>query len=117
MQLSMTYYERAVTRMLQLDERSRFFVFSDDPAFAREEWTGHHPRMTVVDHNDASNAHEDLRLMSLCHNHIIANSTFSWWAAWCNTRPDKHVIAPAKWLGHRTAQTAIVAPEWTLLAA
>jgi hypothetical protein len=116
MQLSTAYYERAVTRMLSQDRRTSFFVFSDDAEYARH-WVGGHPRMTVVDHNVAGDAHEDLRLMSLCRSHIIANSTFSWWAAWLNTRPDKSVIAPASWLGYRTASTAIAAPDWTLLAA
>lgn len=116
MQLPMSYYESALARMRQIDASCSFFVFSDDPGHAGR-WAQRHGRMTVVDHNTPASAHEDLRLMSLCRSHVIANSTFSWWAAWLNTRPDRRVIAPARWLGHRTTQTAIAAPDWMLLAA
>jgi hypothetical protein len=36
-------------------------------------------------------------LMSQCRNHIIANSSFSWWGAWLNSEREGEVIAPARW--------------------
>ena len=39
-------------------------------------------------------------LMSLCNNHIIANSTFSWWGAYFNNR-EKKVCYPSIWFGKK----------------
>jgi len=37
--------------------------------------------------------------MSKCSDFIIANSTFSWWAAWLCDNMDKVVIYPNRWFG------------------
>ena len=42
---------------------------------------------------------EQMLLMSSCHHNIIANSSFSLWAALFNFRNDKIVCYPSKWFG------------------
>lgn len=41
----------------------------------------------------------DMYIMSMCCNNIIANSSFSWWAAWLNKNPNKKIFAPKNWFG------------------
>ncbi len=95
--LPMSFYSRATALLRERLNDPTFFVFSDDIAFARANL----PiglRTIFVDHNDDHTSHEDLRLMSACRHHIIANSSFSWWGAWLNPRLEKFVIAPKQWL-------------------
>lgn len=103
------YYMRAVELVTLRVDRPHFFVFSDDPAWVREHLTISHT-MTQVDHNGPGKAYEDLRLMSLCRHHIIANSSFSWWGAWLNPRPDKVVIAPSRWFNDIAFDTSDLIP-------
>jgi hypothetical protein len=113
--LSTDYYERALRLVSEFAGDCTFFVFSDDAAFART-WSQGRPNFVVVDHNRGEHqAHEDMRLISLCRHHIIANSSFSWWGAWLNARPDKRVIAPARWLGYDTRATDLLPRSWTVL--
>ena len=42
---------------------------------------------------------EQLLLMSSCHHNIIANSSFSWWAAYFNNWIDKIICYPSVWFG------------------
>lgn len=88
------YYQQAVQRMLQHVEKPHFYIFSDDPEWVRRNISMPFP-MTIVDFNTAQTDYDDLRMMSRCRHHILANSTFSWWGAWLNKRREKQVVCPS----------------------
>lgn len=94
-----TYYQQS---MLQLRARlpdARFFIFSDDPEWCRGEFRD--ADQEVIDSgNDAANPLHDLHLMSLASHHIIANSSYSWWAAWLGEKPGQQVLMPDRWYAH-----------------
>lgn len=59
---------------------------------------------------------EQMVLMSLCHHHVIANSSFSWWGAYFNRRPDKMVCYPSRWFGPKLAHNStkdLCPSDWT----
>ncbi len=91
------YYQRAVEILAAENSDMSFFVFSDDPEWCRQHLKLPGPTM-IVDWNNGKASFEDLRLMSNCKHHIIANSSFSWWGAWLNPSIEKKVIAPQKWV-------------------
>lgn len=42
---------------------------------------------------------QQMLFMSCCNINIIANSSFSWWAAYINRHTDKTVLYPQQWFG------------------
>ena len=91
------HYRRAIAALTErTGTQPSLYIFSDDPDWARANLDLGLP-MQVPGHNGPDVPHEDLRLMSACRHHIIANSTFSWWGAWLDPRPDAVTIAPRRW--------------------
>lgn len=98
------YYRSHMEQMRASLPAARFFVFSDDPEWCRNEFRDSDTE--VMDSGDAGkNPLHDLFLMSLASHHIIANSTYSWWGAWLGKKPNQQVIMPERWYAH-----GIVAP-------
>lgn len=105
------YYDKALARVLDgLSGTPTVYVFSDDPAWVKENLPLPCERV-VVDLNGSETDYEDMRLMSLCNHNIIGNSSFSWWGAWLNQAPEKRVAGPAKWFGDPKLVNPDILPE------
>jgi hypothetical protein len=106
------WYERAMAAVAEALGAPHFFVFSDDPEWARINLPARWPRH-FIDPNHDGRDFEDMHLMSQCSHHIIANSTFSWWGAWLNPHRNKIVVAPARWFASSPLDTQDMVPaEW-----
>jgi len=77
-----------------LGKKRHYIVTSDDPDWCKQYFRA--GNLHVVD--DVTPV-ENLYLQSLCYDHIISNSTFSWWGAWLDDKKEKAVIAPCMWFG------------------
>lgn len=112
---SLDYYEKAIKHVTERVKSPNFFIFSDDPEWTRTNLgTGGHPAH-YVNHNAAADAFQDLRLMSHCKHHIIANSSFSWWGAWLCTHPDQIVVAPRQWFQAGRPTPDLIPANWVRL--
>lgn len=92
-----SYYERALSYLLQKGIAAQLFIFSDDIEWVKHNIAFSHNDVCFVSHNQGHASSQDMALMSMCHHHIIANSSFSWWGAWLNPSKNKLVIAPKEW--------------------
>ena len=88
------YYENAVHFIKERVEHPVFYIFSDDPSYAANEYRG--KEFKIVDLNKGSSSFYDMYLMSQCKHNICANSTFSFWGARLNCNPEKLMIRPLK---------------------
>jgi len=105
------YYRQAMSLMAGRVPGPHFFIFSDDMAWVQENLSADHP-MTFVGSERSNQDYDDLRLMSCCRHHITANSSFSWWGAWLNRRPDKIVVAPQKWFAASIDTRDLIPAGW-----
>jgi len=104
------YYAKSVKYISAKIKDLHLFIFSDDADWCRQNLVFDLPS-TYIDHNTGDKSYEDMRLMSLCKHHIIANSSFSWWGAWLNPSKEKIVIAPAKWFAAADHQANDIYPS------
>lgn len=73
------WYKKAVDIVKSKVENLVFYIFSDEDV--REELNHIDCGFRYVTENDGSEAYRDMQLMPMCKHNIIANSTFSYWAA------------------------------------
>ncbi|MGO3738509.1 MAG: alpha-1,2-fucosyltransferase [Marinomonas foliarum] len=105
------YYRAAVNKVLETVENPTFYVFSDDIEWCKEN-LGSLGQLVYID--DTQSAIDDLMLMSFCQHHIIANSTFSWWAAWLGDIG--LTIAPRQWFSDLSRNSIDIYPsKWLLI--
>jgi len=105
------YYKRAAASIGKDFNNPRFFIFSDDISWCKQNLKINND-MVFVENNNGTKHYEDMRLMAACKHNILANSSFSWWGAWLNQNQAKLVYAPKKWSISSTNASDILPSEW-----
>lgn len=110
------YYQDAIAQMRARVPQARFFIFSDDPERCEREFTDS-DGIVVSEAPTSRNPLHDMHLMSLASHHIIANSTYSWWAAWLANSPTQEVMMPDRWQATETIVpiSEKKLPHWTII--
>lgn len=111
--LSPRYYKNAVGIVRSKVSKPTFFVFSDDPAWARSVMPLDDDVVFISDVLRTDTL-SDFALMRSCAHFIVANSTFSFWPAWlCEWSPSV-VVTPSSWFKNDHWLADELREEWWL---
>lgn len=113
MQISESYYSRAMGLLGAVGSLQQILVFSDEVDLAKKMkvWQKF-PRVVFVESGGGGTPLETMLLMSLADQLVIANSTFSWWAAWLGAREERRVIYPNPWGNMACENRDLIPPDW-----
>jgi hypothetical protein len=90
------YYSESMKIMEESYSDLNYYVFSEDIDWCKENISNKNHKITFVgDQYSGDRDSGNFYLMQSCQNHIIANSTFSWWAAFLGQ--SRLTIGPKKW--------------------
>lgn len=87
-----------------------FFFFSDDCLYVETEFADIRNKI-IISHNRDDRSFFDMYLMAHAKNMILANSTFSCWAAYLN-RTAKIIITPDRWVNTDFSKLEALPNEW-----
>ncbi len=111
--LSLSYYHRVIA---QLTVDDYFFIFtSDEPQKIETEFS--YIKNKHISYDNEITDFQHMLNADIC---IIANSTFSWWAAYLNKKSGKTIYAPKYFLGFHIKKTVpknIYPSNWRLIDA
>lgn len=91
------YWRKGIRYMKEHTENPLFFVCSDNVDYAKG-------LLSPIIGNDVIfqprgfDAVDTLSAMALCNHYVISNSSFSWWAQYLGSAPEKIVAAPSRWM-------------------
>lgn len=110
-----SYYQEAMAILQTKVTDLHLYVFSDDINWVKEHIKFPIPA-TFVSNDISTTPYEDFYLMACCRHNIVANSSFSWWAAWLNDNEQKIVIAPKNWFTRRGPSAKDLLPsQWIVI--
>lgn len=94
------YLSQAMNMMISKGFK-RFLVFSDDIDWCEKNIYRYAESDREIQFFYGKDEWDDFSAMASCDHHIIANSTFSWWASYLGRNPNKVVITPSAetWFG------------------
>ena len=109
---SKDYYKVGINKILSTEKCKSIWLFSDDLEKAREYIPKDIsiPVRMIPEIEDSAAA--TLEVMRFGVAYVIANSTFSWWAAFLSKKPNVEVIAPEPWFQGMDEPRDLIPSTW-----
>lgn len=112
--LSQAYYENSLEYYWSKGMHQDVWAFSDDPEWARlilSSQSLKDKKIKLVDDTKLSTG-EVFDLMRFGSAYVIANSSFSWWAAYLSRVDGASVVAPKPWFIGLPEPESLIPPAW-----
>ncbi len=106
------YYEKALMQIQEMAQSRKIWVFSDEPAAVDQFIKPPIDYGIRVIGDNGLNPAETLELMRHGSAYVIANSTFSWWAAFLSYEKGCPTIMPAPWFQNMPSPEGIKPENW-----
>lgn len=106
------YYFKAIKEIKKHVKQPKFFIFSDDINWVKEN-IEINEEVVYIEGNNPN--YEELRLMYSCKHFIISNSSFSFWAQYLSDNKNKITIAPSKWFLNPNQRVDIYEDDWIII--
>ena len=105
------YYTRAMAQIEKKIKNPFYVIFSDDYAYAKELLDLSERKFIMIDWHGEEDTLQDFYLMRQCKNHIMANSSFGWWAVHLDGFTDGIACCPSSWRG-TIDSTELLENDW-----
>jgi len=114
--LDVDYYKKAIAEIKKKVKNPKFYVFSDNINWCKENFKEMGARLSFVK-NLPNTGYHTIEAMKNCKHNILANSSLSWWAGYLNQNKKKIVIAPKHFAHFKDVKIDkdTLPKEWTTL--
>ncbi len=109
------YYQNAYNHISSRHPNAVWYAFGDDTDWIEKVLARIVP-CTLIRRSGLDADIEEFCAMSSAQHFVIANSTFSWWAAWLGSSHNSTVVAPRRgWCQSGKAVRDLLPPHWVTL--
>ncbi len=109
---ALSYYQESLEALVNQNPNSKIWVFSDEKNEAEKVFPSEFKSMARWISDDHFSSAETLEIMRLGISYVIANSTFSWWAATLSMTENPKVICPEPWFKLDPEPLGLIPPNW-----
>ncbi len=111
--LSPDYFVNAINKLRALNPLEELWVFSDSPSEAIELLQSRGIRGAISPElHEHFSPPESLMVMKSCRSFVLANSTFSFWAAMLSNAPASAIARPSSLMKDGTEPRSFYPPQW-----
>lgn len=106
------YYKKAIEYHFRKFPYGAIWTFSDEPEMAASFIPDQYKGLIRNVSEEISNTVETLEIMRLARGYVLANSSYSWWAAFSSHADAPLVTYPSPWFAQIPEPNRLFPPNW-----